>query len=145
LREDFLFRYEAPRILKGLAGGLQAPLYGVLLEWVESEDTRKLKEVASILREYNVGGPFYTLCREIICRTGDELILDSIEDAIGSTPGEALWEGLSHFHTQRLEELSPWLRDENFRVRHFAERMRQSLQRQLEREQATEELEKRQW
>jgi hypothetical protein len=145
LREDFLFRYEAPRILKGLAGGLQTPLYGVLLEWVESDDIRKLKEVASILREYNVGGPFYDLCREIICRTDEELILGSIVAAIGSTPEEGGWGGMSHFHTQRLEEVSPWLRDENFRVRHFAERMRQSLQRELEREQALEEFERRQW
>ena len=99
------------------------------MEWVESDDTRKLKEVARILREYNVGGPFYDLCREIICRTDEELILDSIAAAIGSTPEEAVGGGLSHFHTQRLEEVSPWLRDENFRVRHFAERMRQSLQR----------------
>lgn len=148
LREDVWFRHDAPRILKALAGGLQIPLYGVLMEWVESDDIRKLKEVARILRvlrEHNVGGPFYDLCREIICRTDEELILDSIAAAIGSTPGEAVRGGLSHFHRQRLEEVSPWLRDENFRVRRFAERMRQSLQRQLEREQATEELERRQW
>jgi hypothetical protein len=145
LREDFWFRHEAPGILKGLAGGLQTPLYGVLMEWVESDDTRKLKEVARILREFNVGGYFYALCREIICRTDEELILGSIAAAIGSTPEDGEWGGLSHFHRQRLEELSSWLRDEHFRVRHFAQRIRQSLQCELEREQASEELERRQW
>jgi HEAT repeats len=145
LREDVWFRHDAPRILKGLAGGLQTPLYGVLMEWVESDDIRKLKEVASILCEYNVGGPFYDLCREIICRTDEELSLGSIAAAIGSTPEGGVQGGMSHFHTQRLEEVSPWLRDENFRVRHFAEQMRQSLQREIEREQALEEFERRQW
>jgi Effector-associated domain 10 len=145
LREDVWFRHEAPRVLKSLAGGLQTPLYGVLKEWVESDDVGKLKEVASILREFNVGGPFYALCREIICRTDEESILGSIKAALGSTPGGGVQGGMSHFHTQRLEEVSPWLRDENFRVRHFAERMRRSLQEQLECEQATEELERRQW
>jgi hypothetical protein len=145
LHEDVWFRHEAPQVLKSLAGGLQTPLYGVLMEWVESNDTRKLKEVARILRAFNVGGPFYALCREIIYRTDEELILGSIAAAIGSTPEEGVQGGMSRFHTQRLEELSPWLRDENFRVRHFAERMRQALQRELEREQALDELERRQW
>lgn len=144
-REDAWLRDEAPQVLKALAGSLHPSLYRVLMEWVESDDIRKLKAVARILREYNVGGPFYDLCREIICRTDDELVLGSIADAIDLTPEKEVREGLSHFHRQRLEEISPWLRDENFRVRHFAERMRQSLQRQLEREQATEELERRQW
>ena len=139
LREDVWFRHEAARVLKSVAGGLQTPLYGVLMGWVESDDTRKLREVASVLREFNVGDPFYALCREIICRTDDELILDSIAAAVGSTPEEGLWGGLSQFHRQRLEEISPWLQDESFRVRCFAERICQSLQRQLEREQTLEE------
>jgi hypothetical protein len=77
------------------------------MEWVESADIRKLKEVASMLCEFNVGDPFYGLCREILCRTDDELILDSIAAAIGSTPEEGGREGLSHFSRQRLEEVSP--------------------------------------
>jgi hypothetical protein len=145
LHEDVWFRDEAPRVLKALAGSLHPSLYRVLMEWVESDDIRKLKEVARILREYNVGGPFDGLCRETLCRTDDDLILDSIAAAIGSTPEEGGRGGLSHFHRQRLEEVSRWLRDENFQVRRFAERMRQSLQKQLERVRALEEFERRQW
>lgn len=63
LREDVWFRHEASRILKALAGGLQTPLYGVLMEWVESDDIRKLKEVACLLHEFNVGGPFHLTFR----------------------------------------------------------------------------------
>ncbi|MGH8064424.1 MAG: hypothetical protein ACRERE_04145 [Candidatus Entotheonellia bacterium] len=145
LHEDVWFRDEAPRVLKALAGSLHPSLYRVLMTWVESDDIRKLKEVARLLHEFNVGSPFYDLCREIICRTDDELILDSIAAAIDLTPEEGVRGGLSHFHRQRLEEISPWLQDESFRVRRFAERMRQSLQSQLEREQASEEFERRQW
>jgi hypothetical protein len=115
------------------------------MEWVESADIRKLKEVASMLCEFNVGDRFYGLCREILCRTDDELILDSISAALRSTPEEGVQGGSSHFSRQRLEEVSPWLQDEDFRVRRFAGRMRQSLERQLEREQALEEFERQQW
>jgi hypothetical protein len=50
---------------------------------------------------------------------------------------------LSHFNRRRLEEVSPWLHDEDFRVRLFVKRLTQSLQGDIEREQAREELDRR--
>jgi len=52
---------------------------------------------------------------------------------------------MSNFSRQRLKEVSPWLEDEDLRVRRFARRMVDSLQRTVEREQAEEELERRSW
>lgn len=144
LRDDPWFHFETPHVLQGISGGLGAPLYGVLMEWVDSGDDQKLSAVASIIREFNVGQPFYDLCREIIRRTDDEGTLGSIAAAIGSTPG-AIWGEMSNFSRQRLKEVSLWLEDEDLRVRRFARQVVDSLQHTIEREQAREELERRSW
>ena len=144
LQDNFFLRLDAPALLEGLALNLEDELYSVLMEWVESRDVNKLKAVANILREFNLGQTFYDLSREIIVRTQDENILSSIHAAIGTTPG--VIEGImSNFTKQRIEEVSPWLKDENFRVRVFAQQEVQALQRNLEREEAQERLEERSW
>ena len=144
LRDDLWFGLEAPRVLKEISGGLGAPLYRVLMEWVVSGDDQKLRTVAGILREFNVGRPFFSLSREIIRRTDDEAVLGAIGSAIHSTPG-MISEGMSNFFRQRLKEISPWLEDEDLRMRRFSRRIARSLQRTIEHEQAEEELERRSW
>lgn len=144
LQDNFLLRLEAPALLKGLALNLEGELYSILMEWVESRDADKLKAVANILREFNSGQSFYDLSREIIVRTQDENVLSSIQAAIGTTPG-AIRGRMSNFTKQRIQEVSPWLKDENLRVRLFAQQEVQALQRDLEREEAQERLEERSW
>ncbi len=143
LRED-VWLYKAPKVLKEIAGSLSEPLYSVLMEWVKSGDVQKLHAVAKILRVFNSGQLFYSLSREIICNTNNEIILSYIRTSINSTPGVIVG-GFSNHPRQRQEEISSWLEDENFRVRRFANRMKQSLQQDLERELETEEFEKRNW
>ncbi len=123
---------------------MEDQLSSVLMKWVESRDVNKLKAVANILREFNSGQSFYDLSREIIVRTQDEKVLSSIQAAIGTTPG-AIVGPMSNFTKQRIEEVSPWLKDENFQVRVFAQQEVQALQRNLEREEAQERLEERSW
>jgi len=145
LRDDFWFRWEGPRVLRAISDGLDETLYTVLMEWVESDEVEKLGGVAAILREeFNEGDGFYSLSREIIRRTEDETALSHIEAAIGSTPG-VISGPMSAFFQKRLEAISPWLEDEDFRIRHFADRMTKSLQTMIECEQAEEELERRSW
>jgi len=144
LRDDAWFRLETPRVLKEIPGGLGAPLYRVLMEWVDSGDDQKLTAVASILREFNEGRVFYNLCREIIRRTDEKAILGAIDAIIHSTPGVISGE-MSNFFRQRLKEVSPWLEDEDLRVRTFANRLVRSLEQEIEREEGREELERRSW
>ena len=145
LREGFWF-YETPDVLKEIAGSLEEPLYSVLMEWIESGDIQKVHGVAEILQKFNSGQLFYSLCREIICCTNDEAVKNSISRAISSTPGIlSIGRGFSTFNRQRLEEITPWLQDENFRVRSFAKRMKESLEQDLERELGREEFEERNW
>jgi hypothetical protein len=144
LRDDFSFRWESPHVLKAISGGLDETLHAVLMEWVESGEVEKLQGVAAILREFNEGGAFYDLSREIIRRTDDERVLSSIGSAISSTPG-IISGPMSAFYQKRLEAISPWIEDEDSRVRRFANRIANSLQATIEREQAEEELERRSW
>ncbi len=144
LQDNFLLRWEAPALLKQLSLNLKDELYSVLMEWVESRDADKLKAVASILREFNLGQSFYDLSREIIVRTQDENVLSSIHAAIGTTPG-VIEGAMSNFTKQRIKEVSPWLKDGNLRVRVFAQQEVQALQTDLEYQEDRERLEERSW
>jgi len=143
LREGFWFD-ETPGVLKEIAGSLKEPLYSVLMEWVNSGDVQKVCAVTKVLEKFNSGQLFYSLCREIICQTNDEAVLDSISCSINLTP-VAIVGGLSTLKRGRLQEINPWLQDENFRVRSFAKRMKESLEQDLERELGREEFEECNW
>jgi len=143
LRDGFWF-YNAPNVLKEINGSLEEPLYSVLMEWVESGDIQKVHAVAIILHEFKSGQLFYSLCREIIYFTNDEAVKNSISCAISSTP-EAILGGFSIFYKQRLQDITPWLQDENFRVRSFAKRMEELLQQDLKPALGREEFEERNW
>jgi hypothetical protein len=144
LQDDYLLRQEAPALLKELSLNLEGEVYSVLMEWVESRDADKLEAVTDTLRKFNSGQSFYNLSREIIVRTQDEGVLSSIHAAIGTTPG-VITGPMSNFTKQRIEEVSPWLKDEKPQVRVFAQRVVQALQRDLEYQEARQRLEERSW
>ena len=138
------FSFEAPSLLAVLAPNLEGHLEKILMEWIETGDIKKLKATAKIFRKFNAGEKFYELSREIILRTQDEEILSYIESAIHTTPG-LITGHMSNFYKQRLEEVSPWLEDDKFQVRNFAKKIISHLQEDIERQVATEELERRSW
>ncbi len=144
LRDDIWFRMNTADVLKNITGGLGAPLYRVLMEWVEAGEVEKLQGIVQILREFNTGKLFYDLSREIIIRTDDKGILGSISAVFHTTPG-VISGPMSNFTKQRIEEVNPWLNDEDFRVRRFGRQVTQQLQSHLEREEAEETYEKRNW
>lgn len=144
LREEGLYRLMTPDILKSIAGAIDGSLHKVLMEWIESKELEKIQAAASILREFNSGPPFYNICREIILRTDDEKTLGTISAAIHTTPG-VISGPMSNFTKQRIDEVSPWLQDTDYRVRGFGKRTIQDLERTLERELAQEEYEEKNW
>jgi hypothetical protein len=145
LRDNISFRRYAPHILKAVTSEIDTAIYDALMEWVESQNDQKMRRVADILHDFNMGDRFYALCREVVRRTSDEPTLTKLQSAIKSTPIEGVSVGLSDFSRRRLKEVSLWLHDEDFRVRLFAKRLTQSLQRDIEREQACEEFDRRSW
>ena len=144
LQDDVRIQFEAPDLLRGVALNLEDKLYSVLMEWVNSGDVAKIRAVARILRKFNFGQNFYNLSREIILRTQDETVLSSIHAAIRSTPSVVMGP-MSNFYKQRREEVLPWLNDESYRVRNFANELKNSLQNNIEREEAEEQLRERNW
>ncbi len=143
-----LLSFEAPTLLKEIALNLEGKLYDVLMEWVASGDLDKLQAIANIMDEFNSGSTFYNLIREIIIRTQNENVLSSIHAAVGSTPDAivgSMSSLMSSFYKQRIEEISPWLKDDNFQVRVFAKRVIQSFQIDIEREEGVEKLRERNW
>ncbi|MBE8968271.1 ATP-binding protein [Nostocales cyanobacterium LEGE 12452] len=144
LEDELLLSLEAPAFLQAISLNLAGELYRVLMEWIDTGDIDKLKAVANIISEFNSGQNFYKLSREIILRTQNEDVTSYIDCAINSTP-DVVVGPMSNFYKQRIEELSPWLTDENVQVRLFAQRLIQLLQINIEEEDAVEELRERNW
>jgi len=116
-----------------IAGNLDEALRDVLMEWVISGIAQKQGAVAHILFMFNDGRAFYDVSREIIACKADESVLHAIRGAIASTPlSNATMISPSYFHRKRIEDLSPWLQDNHFRVRNFAKREIQYFQKMLE-------------
>jgi hypothetical protein len=144
LSDEFWLRFEAPALLKGIALNLAGELQDVLKEWIITGDDEKLEGVARILKEFNAGQRFYDLSRELILLTSNEDVLSPIYAAICTTPG-VVSGPMSNFYKKRLEEIESWLSNEESRVRAFANRVSQSLQTMIEREEAEEKLRERNW
>jgi hypothetical protein len=112
------------------------------MEWIDTGDEEKIWMVTYILREFNTGKNFYRLCREIVLRTDNDGILSSISAAIHTTPG-VISETMSNFAKERLDEIAPWLQDDDFRVRRSGKRIAHDLQCTIEREKAREAYEEK--
>jgi len=121
-KESALYR-NASQVLKIIAGHMDEMLCNILMEWVISDVVQKQEAVAHILFMFNDGQAFYDLSREIITRTDDESVLRAIGGDIACTPlSNPLMASPAYFHRKRIEDLSPWLQDSHFRVRHFAKK-----------------------
>ena len=75
---------------------------------------------------------------------GNEEITSYVGNAIYTTLGAILGE-VSHFYIKRREEISHWLRDSDKYVRKFTQDLDLSLGSSIEREEAREDLESRNW
>jgi hypothetical protein len=145
--EENCFLYDAaPRILSALSLNLEGELYNCFMEWIQSQEVDKIKAIASTLRQFNSGRTFYEICREIIIQAkGNEEITSYISSAIYTTPG-VISGGFSLFYKKRREEISQWLKDPDmYVVRKFAQDLDLSLGNSIEREEAREKLEERNW
>jgi hypothetical protein len=139
------FYFLSPRALKAIAGTLDEVLADVLLEWIETGDARKQRNIATILQVFNAGEQFYALSRVLLLRTAAADVQECLHDAVEMAPGPVVGP-ISSFTRQRLEEVSKyWLQDTDFRIQRFAGQVYQLLQEKLEQERIQEELEQRDW
>jgi hypothetical protein len=141
---DPIMRWEARRLFHEVAGTLDKAMEYILMEWVTSDDLNKMRSIAHMLHELSSGPGFYLISRELIARTDDNEILSALQAAIGTTSG-VISGPFSAFHRQRIQEIEPWLSDDNFRVRAFAKRIIAIEKEDMERELANEAFEERRW
>ena len=141
---DPLMRWEARRLFQEIAGTIHGPVEYVLMEWATSGDLSKMRSIAHVLHELNSGPGFYHISRELIACTDDEEILNALQAAIGTSPG-VMSGPFSAFHRQRIQEIEPWLSDDNFRVRAFAQRIIALEREDMERDLANEAFEEGRW
>ena len=145
LQENYFLYDAAPRLLSALSLSLEGELYNCFMEWVQSKEEDKIKAIASTLRQFNSGKLFYEICREIIIQArGNEEITSYVDSAIYTTPG-VISGGFSLFYKKRREDISLWLRDSDKYVCKFAKDLNLSLGNSIEREEAREQLEERNW
>lgn len=123
LNETSALQGNTSQMLKIVAGHLDETLYSVLIEWVQSDVLQKQEAVAQILYTFNDGQVFYNLIQEIIIRTDDESVLNTIKNVIASTSLSNPHMGpQSSFYRKRIGDLSSWLQNSSLRVRLFAKR-----------------------
>jgi hypothetical protein len=149
LEENYFLYDAAPRLLSALSLNLEGELHKCFMEWIQSQEVDKIGAIASTLRQFNSDRTFYEICREIIIQAkGNEGILSYVKSAIYTTPG-AIIGGFSLFYKKRREEINQWLKDSyldsNLYVRQFTQTIDRSLIESIEREEAREKLNERNW
>lgn len=116
-----LFQYRGADFLKKIFQNWSYDFESVLLVLIRSGDREEVEFVLSILANYE-GEPFiHGVCREIIVKLpeNDEL-LSSVGVVLRNTGVVAGEFGFAEAYERKVEEIKPWLTDENERVRNFA-------------------------
>ena len=115
------FQYCGANLLKIIFPDLAEPFGAKLLELVRTGERQDIEFVLSVLRNYE-GEPFlHGICREIVA------ILPEIDEFLGivlmvlRSTGVVTGEfGFAEAYEGKIEEIKPWLNDENEKVRNFA-------------------------
>jgi hypothetical protein len=131
-----LFIYRGARLLKNIFPDFPPQLQQKLLEVIQSKEKRDLLFVMAILRDYDGNPIIQNFCKEIvkILPDGSDLTneLNVILFSTGVVSGEY---GFVEAYKQKIEEIKPWLQDENPRVKGFAQNYIVDLEKMIEYEQ----------
>jgi hypothetical protein len=113
-----------------------------LTSLVGSGDRRDIEFIVAVMRNYHGQSFLYELCKAIVCALplGDPLLIgvDVVLSMTGVTTGEF---GLVEAYKRKIEQIQPWLNDDNERVRAFAKTFLHSLNNQIAAEQRRTEQE----
>lgn len=131
-----LFAYFGARLLKNIFPNFPAEFQEKLLAVIQSEDEQKLLFVMRILENYDGNPVIYDVCKELvkILPDGSKLInqLYIILESTGVVSGEY---GFVEAYKQKVQEIQPWLQDQNEKVKGFTQNYIESLEKRIEYEQ----------
>jgi len=143
---EALFQYNGANLLKIIFPDFAEPFEAKLLELVRTGKKQNIKFVLSVLRNYQGESFLHGICREIITTLPKNDDLDRVVLTVLHSTGVVVGEfGFAEAYERKIEEIKPWLNDENEKVRNFAAGYVASLETKTkaERRRAEEDIELR--
>ena len=132
-------RFEARRLLVSIVGGDKLPSDEIMInstmktlfdEWVDSEKLELMREVAYLMKYFNVDEVFYSLAEKLLIKSGgDRQIKGEIAAALSS-----------EFFEKRIEDLEAWRdRTQSHDVSKFADSCIDMIRQEMKRESQKDE------
>jgi hypothetical protein len=137
--EVFIYSYPGARLVVSAFPVFGEPLSGALIKYVGTGSDDDTDFVISVLRAYDGAATILSICKAIIKAAPERsrlwIEVAAAIEATGVVVGEF---GLSQAYERKLQEIEPWLHDEDERVRAFAAWIGEDLRAQIvqERERA---------
>ncbi|MEJ1408629.1 MAG: hypothetical protein RPU60_00155 [Candidatus Sedimenticola sp. (ex Thyasira tokunagai)] len=130
-----LFVYRGAMLLKNIFPNYPLEFQQKLIDLIQSREKDDLLFVMAILRNYDGRSVVQGVCKEIICILPDGSDLENEINIILQSTGVVNGEyGFVEAYKQKVEEIQPWLNDDNAKVQMFARRYIENLELQIERE-----------
>ncbi len=132
-REREPFQYHGANLLKIIFPNFSEQFEAKLLDLVHAGEKQDIEFVLSVLRNYE-GEPFlHGICRAIVAKLPEkDELLTTVEIVLEST-GVVMGEfGFAQTYVRKMEEIKPWLSDENELVRNFASSYVKALEERSE-------------
>jgi hypothetical protein len=128
-----LFVYQGARLLSNIFPGFPPEFQQKLLEIVQTKDDENLLFVIAILRNYEGKPIIHNVCQEIvkILPDGSDLT-NQLYITLYSTGVVSGEYGFVEAFKQKIEEMQPWLQDENEKIKEFALNYIVNLEKRIE-------------
>lgn len=131
-----LFALRGARLLRNIFPDFSQEFQKTLLDAAQSGEERDLHFVMAILRNYDGNPVIQNLCKEIVKLLPDDDSLSNelciILQSTGVVSGEY---GFVKAYKKKINEIQPWLEDENSKVQEFAQNYIARLEKRIEYEQ----------
>lgn len=144
--KDSLSIYKGPRLLKLIFFNFPDEFKQELVSLVQTKDKVNIDFVIAILRNYEGEVLLHDVCRELIINMPDTKEYNGLVNIILQSTGVLSGEyGFAKAYEKKIEQIEYWLKDDNDKVKKFAEEYTSYLNERVEHEykKADDEIELR--
>jgi hypothetical protein len=128
-----MFIYRGANFLKNIFPDFPEPFEQKLLQLVQTKDEKNLLFVLAILRNYEGQLFLHRVCKELVRTVPDGgTILDEVTIVLQSTGVVSGEYGFVRAYEQKIEEIKPWLDEQDEKVKQFAERYKSELEERID-------------
>lgn len=130
--EAYLLRWETAHFLHNLYPAFEQPISTYLEEIVESKDTDKIETIVlPVLREYKGHEDTHTICKKIVKEYGNKYDSD-LFIALSESGVVSGQYGFVQLYKAKQESVKPWLEDADEKVKAFAKRYIDWLEKRIQ-------------